>query len=150
MSRIKSSWGCTTGCSRRVLAVMHCCTILATLQTPQAWSAVRTTTRREVLLQNSVAPLLIATGAADSKIEHPFLYSPEWTGTALPLLSLEQAVAQGQTNQQRWPMGRWPDPILRRKADPVGVQSFDTKALQQACEYLRNTATEEKAVGLTA
>jgi peptide deformylase len=80
-------------------------------------------------------------------LKHPFKYSPTWTGTALPLVSLADAAQSASS--QRWPMGRWPDPILRRSADPVDdILGSDT--LKQACECLRNTAIAEKAVGLAA
>jgi peptide deformylase len=72
-------------------------------------------------------------------------YSSEWIGTSLPLLSLNDAVAREQ-----WQMARWPDPILRRPADPVGKEYFSTNILQIACSRLKQTAIREGAVGLAA
>ena len=94
----------------------------------------------------------------DSQVKHPFTYSPEWTGTHLPLLDFPTAVEDAEliaptidgTPQYRWAMGRWPDPILRRSADPVDPSYFDSDILRRACEILRNTAVAEGAVGLAA
>lgn len=87
-------------------------------------------------------------------IQHPFEYSAQWTGTALPRLTLTNAVVgQKQTTEAgslRWPMGRWPDPVLRQSSDPVEEAMLGTEILQQACDCLRNTAVAEKAVGLAA
>jgi peptide deformylase len=47
-------------------------------------------------------------------------------------------------------MGKWPDPILRRSADPVDESYFNSDVLQQTCDILRNTAVAEGAVGLAA
>lgn len=109
---------------------------------------------RRLFVQSNVAAA--CTTSSPSKAEHtatvvhPFQYSAEWTGTALPLLSLTQAVELAAADRRRWPMGRWPDPILRRSADAVGDSMFGTATLHQACEFLRNTAVEEGAVGLAA
>lgn len=101
--------------------------------------------------------------------KHPFVYSPEWTGTNLSLLSLEQSVQPEHLLQKRtadgdsdsssssatttsttWQMGRWPDPILRRPASEVDAQWFGTPTLQYACQILQRTAQTEGAVGLAA
>lgn len=107
---------------------------------------------------------------------HPFVYSPDWTGTKLPLLTLEEAVQpehyyQHQHQQQQskynimesdsssgiidntsstWQMGRWPDPLLRRPATEVDPRWFGTSTLQKACQLLQQTAQAEGAVGLAA
>lgn len=76
-----------------------------------------------------------------------------WVGTSLPLQSLQEAVTKvgdSSTNNPAWPMARWPDPILRRAASPVPEHYFATEILLRACELLRNTAIQEKAVGLAA
>lgn len=74
-----------------------------------------------------------------------YQYSQDWTGTSLTLLSVEEAAKQNQ-----WQMGRWPDPILRRPADPVDQSLFATDTLKIACERLKETAQREGAVGLAA
>lgn len=86
-------------------------------------------------------------GRDDLFIRHPFQYSADWCGTSLPLLSPEAAVAM-----DRWEMGRWPDPILRRPSEPL---LFDKGRISQnlalrASEMLRRTAEREGAVGLAA
>jgi peptide deformylase len=74
-----------------------------------------------------------------------------WTGTNLSFLSLEKAVATTNSQAQTyWLMGRWPDPILRRAADPVDERWFHTPTLQQAAKMLKNTADQNGAVGLAA
>ena len=91
-------------------------------------------------------------------IKHPFKYSAEWSGTSLHLLDISTAIKQAESipwsldgkMQHRWVMGRWPDPILRRRADPVDTAYFNNNLLRQACEILRNTAIAEGAVGLAA
>jgi len=84
-------------------------------------------------------------------LKHPFQYSEEWIGTSLPMVSLQQAtVSSSSTMINAWPMGRWPDPILRRIADPVEEKWFGTDELQCACDSLRHTAVANGAVGLAA
>jgi peptide deformylase len=76
-----------------------------------------------------------------------------WTGTNLPLLSLQQSVEILEHNTNlldHWPMGRWPDPVLRRPADPVEERLFGGSTLARACELLAKTARLEGAVGLAA
>jgi peptide deformylase len=96
---------------------------------------------------------------SEFSIDHPFRYSNNWTGTSLPLWELSTAVKHatqmsitidGTQQQYRWEMGRWPDPILRRRANPVSLSLLGTDMLKQACEMLRNTAITEGAVGLAA
>jgi peptide deformylase len=97
---------------------------------------------------------------------HPFVYSADWTGTKLSLLSLEQAVQpehQQKSNDPSssspttttttttiWQMGRWPDPLLRRPATEVDPEWFGTSTLSTACQLLQRTAQAEGAVGLAA
>lgn len=92
--------------------------------------------------------------------QHPFRYNDEWTGTALPWLELPEAIyhahnnlaaqIQGLGHDPIWSMGRWPDPILRRVAEPVSSEWIGTRELQQAGEILRTTARKNQAVGLAA
>ena len=101
-------------------------------------------------------------------ITHGFQYSPEWTGTRLPLLDLETA-----SSMSIWTMGRWPDVILRRPASAVVVvdnepqqqqqqqqqQQDDLRwlssrssmhTLERAAQALARTARHHHAVGLAA
>jgi peptide deformylase len=108
----------------------------------------------------SVPPSYASSGERGNyAVHHPFRYSNYWTGTSLPVMDVSTAVSQavpiqtsrnGSVNKYRWTMGRWPDPILRRSADPVDSSLFGSDVLQQACDILRNTAVEEGAVGLAA
>ena len=101
--------------------------------------------------------------ARQESLYHPFWYSDNWTGTALSVLSLEEAVQlacvgaitnDADTDSRHcassWPMARWPDSILRRPASPVPQQYFGSTALDRACQLLQGTARKEKAVGLAA
>ena len=118
---------------------------------------------------------------------HPFPYSPEWTGTQFSVRSLDEALTDPTfilTVEQHptitpptastlttstlttstttvWPMARWPDPILRRPADEVDVQSLLESSsssssssaalrLMDACDMLVRTAQYHGAVGLAA
>jgi peptide deformylase len=74
-----------------------------------------------------------------------FRYSNDWTGTSLPLITLQDAA-----KMDAWNMARWPDPVLRRPADAVDPSYFDTVTLQSACRLLQTTARRERAVGLAA
>ena len=46
--------------------------------------------------------------------QEPFVYSPQWTGTQLPWLSLSRAIDLADDHDRNWPMAKWPDPILRQ------------------------------------
>ena len=81
--------------------------------------------------------------------KHPFRYSDEWTGTLLPRLVLAQSVDRAK-GDEIWPMGRWPDPVLRIPAEPVAEEWFGTDTLKQACDLLIQTARHHRAVGLAA
>ena len=77
--------------------------------------------------------------------------STEWTGTALTIRSLNQAVSCDNSGYtENWPMARWPDPVLRHPASEVSQRYFKTDSLKRACALLRNTARKEGAVGLAA
>ena len=97
--------------------------------------------------------------AIDSMLHRSnFHYRSDWTGTALPLLSIEDAAATATTNGAgtegeilyTFRMGRWPDPILRRPASPIRSSLFGTPELHIVARALRATAREEGAVGLAA
>ena len=116
--------------------------------------------------QQVVAGLAVPTEEYNTKhlatlasVRHPFRYSDDWTGTALPLLTLDEALNAAavlrtptsapqhqelppSTTSCYWPMGRWPDPILRRPADPVNLKDWSdrTSELQRAGDILRQTA----------
>jgi peptide deformylase len=81
-----------------------------------------------------------------------FQYSPEWTGTRLPVMTLETA-----SHLSTWTMGRWPDAVLRRPASPVDYEQLQflqgtstTDTLQRAANALTRTARQHHAVGLAA
>lgn len=100
--------------------------------------------RRTFVGSQAALALLSLFPGDDDPSSRPFQYSNDWTGTRLPLLSLEDASQLSQ-----WEMGRWPDPILRRPSDPIVVPSSPTM-LAQACRLLEETAKRERAVGLAA
>ena len=91
-------------------------------------------------------------------------YPGGWTGTNLPLVSLDELAAtitatstdtatiprDNGSRPATWTMGRWPDPILRRPAEPVDPKWFGSSTLQYASEILVETAKTNKAVGLAA
>jgi peptide deformylase len=101
---------------------------------------------------------------------------PNWKGTALPgPLSLSEAYSQfillpslekkpstlsqdevitTTTTTAVFPMGKWPDPILRKPASSIPHSIFQNKdqlnQLQLVATTLKNTARKEGAVGLAA
>eukprot|EP00979_Chaetoceros_neogracilis_P008190 scaffold1818_cov326-Chaetoceros_neogracile.AAC.1 len=106
-------------------------------------------------------------------IDSNFVYKSNWKGTALPLLSFTEASSFPQSS---YDMGRWPDPILRRPASAVKVNSASTRrkhdsnnnndnhdngnsstnsaipsiSIQKIANKLRRTARINGAVGLAA
>jgi peptide deformylase len=143
-----------------------------------------TNTRRAIfrsLLGTSIGAITTATiitpisSSATTIIsnDHPFVYSNTWTGTNLKIQSLNDAVQKvttsnsnsdntNNTSYNYWTMGKWPDPILRRPANPIDTkmwllgssstnnQEQQRLILQKAATILRNTARREGAVGLAA
>ena len=108
-------------------------------------------TGRRQILQSSLLFALVGSntyvpscGALEEESQG-ITYSSEWTGTALTLLNLNKAA-----KLDHWEMARWPDPILRRPADPVDQELFATETLKTACKRLVETARREGAVGLAA
>ncbi len=97
-----------------------------------------------VLAPEVAAPFQLAHSNNNSP---DFVYSDSWTGTHLPRISLTDATS---TKTTVWPMGRWPDPVLRQPAEPVSSELFGLAELQQACLLLQNTARHHRAVGLAA
>ncbi|GKY95109.1 hypothetical protein MPSEU_000474800 [Mayamaea pseudoterrestris] len=93
-----------------------------------------------VALQSSPPP----TFAFDHQLPN-FPYRSDWKGTSLPLLIVAQAATLNE-----WTMARWPDPILRRPADPVPNDMFSTEMLRIVCSSLKDTARREKAIGMAA
>lgn len=134
--------------------LFHCLTGVDSLVFPLPPPAALSS-RREWILQAALSThLLVALPgtASSSSSDTGFVYSNDWTGTKLPLLSLQEAV-DGAKNKEpygSWPMARWPDPILRRPASPVDTSLFGTETLALACRYLEQTARRERAVGLAA
>lgn len=78
-----------------------------------------------------------------------FKYNQKWIGTSLPLLSVSQAA---HYPEPFYPMGRWPDPILRRPAAsyPKDEIKREPQLLTDISNKLRQTARENGAVGLAA
>jgi len=121
--------------------------LLLLLQSKKA-EALHVGSRRDILVQqgNLCLPFLVVAGRALAAADNDgFAYSADWTGTALPVLSLETS-----SSRSTWDMGRWPDPILRRPAQPVDARWFGTSTLSRAAHLLERTATQNKAVGLAA
>jgi peptide deformylase len=87
---------------------------------------------------------------------------PNWRGTSLELMSLSDAANRisSQVNKELnasptvMPMGRWPDPILRRPSSSVSAEVFQSatqfEQLKLVANSLKNTAKKEGAVGLAA
>jgi peptide deformylase len=164
--------------------------VVCLLESAQAWlgggSQSNKATGRRLLFQKTLGSFLaIGTTKAILRQQQPaalapppdtvptttdayasFVYSDEWTGTALSLVTIQESASMftatsssSSTNNNNndndsidgsWPMARWPDPILRHVADPVPHELFGTAALQTACRRLEQTAMREQAVGLAA
>ena len=82
---------------------------------------------------------------------------PNWQGTSLDVLSLQAAaksISAQHLSDPSLPMGRWPDPALRRAASRIPTSVFQSRdqlnELQSVAVALRNTARKEGAVGLAA
>lgn len=126
---------------------------------------------------NNVSPTPTIHGIHDPNLQNyinPLL--PHYKGTALPgPLSLSEAYSQlilpsllsqndGQdsttdhtaltTTTTTFPMGKWPDPILRIPSSPIPPSTFSNKSqlnmLQSIANTLKHTARKEGAVGLAA
>lgn len=76
-----------------------------------------------------------------------YVYSENWIGSSLPILSLEQAASQKENHYE---MGRWPDPILRRKANKIEDDMIGSILVKKVAQKLRKTARINMAVGLAA
>ena len=76
-----------------------------------------------------------------------YVYSENWIGSSLPILSLEQAASQKENHYE---MGRWPDPILRRKANKIEEDMIGSILVKKVAQKLRTTARINMAVGLAA
>lgn len=74
-------------------------------------------------------------------------YSSTWIGTSLEIISAQDAA---NWKDDCFPFGRWPDPILRRKASSVDFRQIKRTDLEKICLKLRNTARDKGAVGLAA
>lgn len=77
-----------------------------------------------------------------------YVYNQNWIGTSLSLLSLEMAAST--TIQSDFPMGRWPDPILRRSASKIDQEMMGGVLITSVANKLRRTARINRAVGLAA
>jgi hypothetical protein len=100
---------------------------------------------------NSVAMIVpmttnIGESFADSAINlQNYKYSDNWEGTSLEILSAQDAA---DWKDHFFPFGRWPDPILRRKASLIHFEQIGQKSLERIGFKLRETAREKGAVGL--
>ena len=84
-----------------------------------------------------------------------FRYRDDWTGSNLRLLSISDAASLVTSSSSdhdvlQLEMGRWPDPILRRPANPIPWKMLGTEQLKVVGHALRKTARAEGAVGLAA
>lgn len=121
-------------------------------------------------------PSHAAQGILDPQLQNYFNPAlPNWKGTALPgPLSISEAysqlilpslftaeeerrakpIATLQVTTTTFPMGRWPDPILRKPASSIPHSLFHDKyqiqQLRLVAKTLQNTARHEGAVGLAA
>lgn len=83
---------------------------------------------------------------------------PTWRGSSLEVLSLNSAakvLLDQHVANPTLPMGRWPDPALRRAAARIPESVFQSTnnellQLQSVASALKNTARKEGAVGLAA
>jgi peptide deformylase len=96
--------------------------------------------------------------AADFTSLQNYVYTNEWKGTGLDLLSYQEAAEianssddASSTSYYYYTMGKWPDPILRRPASAIHFNTNkETSAVQSIAHALRRTARINKAVGLAA
>ena len=84
-----------------------------------------------------------------------FRYRDDWTGSNLKWLSISDAASlvtssSSDNHVLQLEMGRWPDPILRRPANPIPWNMLGTEQLKVVGHALRTTARAEGAVGLAA
>lgn len=121
-----------------------------------------TTTRRRDVLTSFVSAgislfispkIILAESSYDQNNMQNFVYSNEWTGTGLELLSFQQAASLAVSTNSYFSMGKWPDPILRRPASKVKFASESSSLLDDLkaiADTLRRTARLNGAVGLAA
>lgn len=111
---------------------------------------------RTNVLSSSSGPNININGPHDNLRNYHDSNLPNWQGTALNGMSLREAAQfiDRQSSHSILPMGRWPDPILRKIASPVPLSVFQSvdqlKQLRQVAMALQNTARKEGAVGLAA
>lgn len=109
--------------------------------------------------ETSTSSILSSSASSSSSLTtiplQNYVYRDDWVGTALPLLSPEQAADMGvlgeSYNGSTYKMGRWPDPILRRPSSTmIDIPKFGLDRIQSIALKLRRTARENQAVGLAA
>lgn len=106
-----------------------------------------------ILSQINPIPASASAAASESSINpaslQNYMYTNEWRGTSLQLLSPLEAA---QTIQSSYEMARWPDPILRRPASAVVMSDMNMNVnyLTSIAQKLKRTARENGAVGLAA
>ena len=102
-------------------------------------------TRRESLV-SMVFPSLVFTGNSSSTDRGPLKSS----GTNLPIISLEQAASLSDVQDYTFPMGHWPDKILRHSSSKVNSAWFRSRELHSVAAALKRTARFNHAAGLAA
>lgn len=84
-------------------------------------------------------------------LEKNYITSKTWEGTSLNLLLPSDAVSYlNDKGSNVFPMGRWPDPILRIPSIPTPSSLFGTSTLKTVADALRETSRLNGAVGLAA
>lgn len=118
--------------------------LLATVPT----SATKPVAAISSIVGDETATMSFIGGVTDSLLRN-FQYNANWTGTSLPLLTVGEAAYYPEPY---YPMGRWPDPILRRPSTsfPKDAIKKDPLLLTNISNKLRQTARENGAVGLAA
>ena len=93
--------------------------------------------RRAFLLASAPLTLL------DAAVSPPPPFVPSYLG----ILSLDAAA---NTKEDKWTMGKYPDPALRLRASRVPPSSIPSSSLSSAAQKLRRTCLINGAVGLAA
>jgi len=105
------------------------------------------------LITSSPTKAIAAESTTQPSLQNYF-YTDDWQGTSLELLSYQQATALSNNNPTfSYDMGRWPDPILRRPASPIPLETIKDKNVNYVLDIanaLRRTARKNGAVGLAA
>ena len=137
-----------------------------------SWSPMILPSRRDILLSSAASwtTMILGNQYYDTQNEQSKSSSSssilsEWSGTSLPLLTLQKGqmissiAINNTTNTDSsakvimnnvLPMARYPDPILRRPAKEIDSKWFGTDELYDLAYALQMTARKNGAVGLAA